>query len=332
MADKWVSWYLADQELYQTDASWKDNGIVPYVDPRGAFVDEEHPWTCCVCWKRKKFGCLDSSRDHISQGSHCEWLKWQREARERLVLARGLGISPALSPSARPRETTSTAALQGPPPSSSTLIERCSWLLSDPDINGVPIARAALRVDVTRETTGRPFASSDIRRASMTCQTLPAHFWETPDSPQSALPPRVSAADAVDGLRTFPAFEAPPALSRSMASSVPAPASIGLPAPASSPKPPLRTSLPGMAGMIAKQPPPRTSQPPPRTSPKPPPPSPPGASPASAIVPPDEVQVPPSRLGGAPADASGRGAASVRAAEWCEQSSSEEDGGISSGS
>jgi len=234
MAEPWVAWYQDDLELYRIDKSWEENGIVPYVDAEGALIDEYLPWTCSACWKCKKFDCLDSSRDHISLESHCRSLERQREARERLALARGLDTSSALPP----------AALQGLPPSSSTRMESCSWFVSDSTIDGAPIPRASVQVDVYQETTGPPYASSAFRRASMTCRTLPAHFQETPDLLRSALPPQVSAAAAVGGLRTFPAFEAPPASSRSMASIVPAPASSGTPAPASSPKPSPRADGP----------------------------------------------------------------------------------------
>jgi len=306
MEDSWDRLYQADLARYRDDPLWSENGIRPYVDADGQLIEAHHPWTCGFCTKRKRFCCLQQSEDHFLQPQHCNQISWEY-GDERPALpkwqrcreaghARAPGIPPAPSPPVWPRETTSAAVLQGPPPSSSTQFESYSWLLRDSTINGVPVACAALTVNVTRETTTPPFASLDIWRASMSCQPLPARCWDTPGSPPFALPPRVDAEDTTDHPRASPAFKAPPPSSRPMAPSVPAPAGIRTPAPASPPRPTLRNSLPGMAGMVAKQPPAWTS-------PKAPPPMPPPPT-ASDVAPPGEMQVPPPRRWGAPANAS----------------------------
>jgi len=196
-----------------------------------------------------------------------------------------VGNAAVLAKAGGPPQTSPSTSPKAPPP-----------LPPHSTINGVPIACAALTVNVTRETTTPAIASRDILRASISCEPPPARCGDPSGSPPFALPPRVDAEDTTDHLRTSPTFKAPPASSRSMALSVPAPAGIGMPAPASSSRPPLRTSLPGMAGLIAKQPSPGTS-------PKPPPPTP-TLPTASDVAPPDEMQVPPPRRWGAPADAS----------------------------
>jgi len=316
----WADCYRDDQDEYQRNSLWRDNGIRRNAGTKGEAIDLDYPWTCDLCLQTKVFCTLSDSIPHLKQPKHRNriWEKYRGHPpavprwppSDEAVPARMASTESAPPPPVWPWEPSSASVPQGHPPTSTTRFESCGWCRIDATTGG-PAAGAALAVNFIRTTT-------TAVQASIPCKPLSADRWDTPGSRAPPPPPPVDFEDPTGCLRAPPAYKAPPPSSRAKAVSVPrseslrvpTPAGIGMSAPASPPRSAPWSSWVGMSGVLAKPFPPTPAascpvgaggppQSPPWTSPKPPPPMPPPFMASNGA--PSAAQVPASRWWGAPA-------------------------------
>ena len=291
----WQDLYRKEEDEYRSNPLWEANGICRYAGTDGKAIDLYYPWTCSLCLQTKKFGSLEESVPHLSQEKHCNRIL-EKHGFQPPALPKWPPVAGAVPAGIGPRvwscEHPSASVLPGHPATTrTTQIERACWSQVDASAGG-SAADATLAWNYTCMTTAAV-------QVSTPCDPLAAHRRSAPPPP-----PRVGLQDPADCLSASPARKAPPP--SPPATAVSASRSKGT-APASPPRPASCTSLPGMAGIVAKQ----FAPTPPWTSPKPPPPTPPPSRASDDA--PSATQVPAPRWWGAPAGAPSHGAASARA-------------------